>query len=86
MLSNYFNTTLEKQADLTAVKEEETPTPVNLNIITPRKPADTHLPTALTQRNEDQISEVKLSGPAIEEWLNTVLKTVVDKQSVPGKV
>jgi hypothetical protein len=34
---------------------------------------------------EENTSEVKLSGPAIEEWLNTVLKKVVEDDSVPGK-
>ena len=34
---------------------------------------------------EENTSEVKLSGPAIEEWLNTVLKKVVEDESVPGK-
>ena len=31
------------------------------------------------------MNEVKLSGPAIEEWLNTVLRKVVEDDSVPGK-
>ena len=39
----------------------------------------------MSPRHEENTSEVKLSGPAVEEWLNTVLRKVVEDDGVPGK-
>jgi molybdopterin biosynthesis enzyme MoaB len=43
------------------------------------------VPNALVSNRESN-NEVKLPGPSIEEWLNTVLKKVVDEESIPDKI
>ena len=40
----------------------------------------------VSPRHDENTSEVKLTGPAIEEWLNVVLQKVVDEDGVPGKI
>lgn len=39
----------------------------------------------VSPRHDENMSEVKLSGQAIEDWLNVVLRKIVEEDDVPGK-
>ena len=85
VLSNYLNSELERQEDLFAVKEEETPKTVDFTVTSPRTFVQDHSAAAIIPAKEDSVNETKLTGPTIEEWINSVLKAVVEKMSMPAR-
>ena len=85
MLSNYLNSEFERQEDLFAVKEEETPKTVDFTVTSPRTFAQDHSAAAIIPAKEDSVNETKLTGPTIEEWINSVLKAAVEKMSMPAR-
>ena len=80
-----LNSELERQEDLFAVKEEETPKTVDFTVTSPRTFVQDHSAAAIIPAKEDSVNETKLTGPTIEEWINSVLKAVVEKMSMPAR-
>jgi hypothetical protein len=82
MLSNYFAEELQPSKSLASIIED---TRTELTTKNPTEVSENLVPKVLTLDLKDT-NEVKLTGPAVEEWLNTVLKQEVQDESIPEKI
>lgn len=82
MLSNYFAEELQPSKSLASIIED---TCTELTTKNPTEVSENLVPKVLLQDLKDT-NEVKLNGPAVEEWLNTVLNQEVQDEGIPEKI
>lgn len=86
MLSNYFNEELASTKSLAAIAEDNSQIQTQLNFNNLTQKTDQQVQTVEEPLSDIKTEIIKLKGPEMEEWLNTVLQKKIDDNDIPSKI